>query len=165
MSVASQRVAATGEPRTYLPPDHLEAGAFKAVLDGLKEAPDERPALVGPHGEVIPTPAEAFEPMVQVLEAMTHGLAVHVAPLNAQLTTQEAANYLGISRPTLVKLLEDGAIPFTRPRRHRYVLLADLIAYADRQRDTRSAALDELAREAEQDGLYERLDGPPPAMR
>ncbi|OYN84021.1 helix-turn-helix domain-containing protein [Parenemella sanctibonifatiensis] len=165
MSVASSRGAATGEPRTYLPPARAEEEAFHAVLEGLKEAPDERPALVGPHGEVTPIPAEAFEPMVQVLEAMTHGLAVHVAPLNAQLTTQEAANYLGVSRPTLVKLLEEGAIPFTRPRRHRYVRLADLIAYADRQRDIRSAALDEMALDAEQDGLYERLDGPPPAMR
>ncbi|WP_229118954.1 helix-turn-helix domain-containing protein [Enemella evansiae] len=103
--------------------------------------------------------------LLQVYEAMKRGLAIHVAPLNAQLTTQEAANYLGISRPTLVKLLESGAIPFIKPARHRYVRIDDLIEYAEQLRTERSRILDDMAQEAQQEGLYEVLDGPPPKMR
>lgn len=82
-----------------------------------------------------------------------------------KLTTQEAANYLGISRPTLVKLLESGVISFTKPGRHRYVRLDDLIAYAESVRVQRAEALDTLARDAEDGGLYDLLDGPPPPVR
>ena len=121
--------------------------------------------MVGPQGETIPVPEEAFEVLVQVVEAMRQGMAIHVAPLNTQLTTQEAAEYLGISRPTLVKLLESGRIAFTKPGRHRYVRLADIVDYDESVRTTRSEVLDQMAREAEADGLYDTLDGPPSATR
>lgn len=145
--------------------DESEAQRFSEILESLASATNDRPALVGPHNEEIPLPKEAFEVLVQVFEAMKQGLAIHVAPLNAQLTTQEAADYLGISRPTLVKLLESGKITFTKPGRHRYVRLDDLIEYAELVRTQRSEALDSLARDAEEDGLYDVLDGPPPQMR
>ena len=82
-----------------------------------------------------------------------------------EVTPQEAADYLGVSRPTLVRLLDAGEIPMSRPGRHRYVRLVDLMAYAERVRQTRSDELDEMARDAETAGLYDVLDGPPPAMR
>ena len=158
---------ALGKPRTYVPSPETESDTerFAELLEELMTDTAERPALVGPHNEQIPLPREAFEVLVQVYEAMKHGLAVHVAPLNAQLTTQEAANYLGISRPTLVKLLDGGDIPFSRPARHRYVRIDDLIEYAERVRQRRAGALDQMARDAEGDGLYDLLDGPPPELR
>jgi len=167
MSSPTSARAAARDSRTYLPSPETESETqrFTAFLESLATAPSERPALVGPHNEQIPLPKEAFDVLVQVYEAMRRGLAIHVAPLNAQLTTQEAADYLGISRPTLVKLLESGAIEFTKPGRHRYVRLDDLIAYAESVRVRRAEALDELARDAEEQGLYELLDSPPPEMR
>ena len=72
-----------------------------------------------------------------------------------RLTTQEAADFLGVSRPTLVKLLEEGRIPYDRPGRHRRVLFSDLLAYLDRQRQHRRAALDRMTEDASQAGLYE----------
>lgn len=163
----SSRSAASGSPRTYLPSPETEPDVqrFTELLESLSTATSERPALIGPHNEQIPLPREAFEVLLQVFEAMKQGLAIHVAPLNAQLTTQEAANYLGISRPTLVKLLESGAIPFIKPGRHRYVRIDDLIGYAESLREHRAESLDELARDADEDGLYDLLDGPPPQMR
>src|SRR5699024_11042379 len=125
----------------------------------------ERPALVCPPNEEIPLPREALAVLVQVFESMKQGLAIHVAPLNAQLTSQEAADYLGISRPTFVKLLESGKLAFTNPGRHRYVRLDDVIEYAERVRTQRAEALDSLARDAEEDGLYDALDAPPPRLR
>lgn len=163
----TSRTSAAGSPRTYLPTPEAEIDAqkFSELLATLATATADRPALVGPHNEQIPLPKEAFDVLVQVFEAMKQGLAIQVAPLNAQLTTQEAANYLGISRPTLVKLLESGAIPFIKPGRHRYVRLDDLIQYAESVRVNRAESLDALAREAEEAGLYDKLDGPPPPMR
>lgn len=161
------RSAVTSGSRTYFPSPEEESTAeqFSKVLDSLASASSERPALIGPHNEQIPIPREAFEVLVQVVEAMRKGQGIHVAPLNAQLTTQEAAEYLGISRPTVVKILESGALAYTQPGRHRYVRLEDLIEYAESVRVRRAGALDELARDAEEGGLYEKLDGPPPQTR
>lgn len=167
MALTTTRSAAARRARTYVPSsvDESEAQRFSEVLESLASTTSERPALVGPHNEEIPLPAEAFDVLVQVFEAMKQGLAIHVAPLNAQLTTQEAADYLGISRPTLVKLLESGKMAFTKPGRHRYVRLDDVIQYAESVRSQRAEALDALAREAEESGLYDSLDAPPPQMR
>ena len=167
MSSSATPRAAAGDSRTYLPSPETESETqkFTAFLESLATATSERPALVGSHNEEIPLPQEAFDVLLQVYEAMRRGLAIHVAPLNAQLTTQEAADYLGISRPTLVKLLESGSITFTKPGRHRYVRLDDLIAYAESVRARRAESLDRLARDADDEGLYGVLDSPPPQTR
>ena len=140
--------------QTVLPPEDLEA-----MLD-LSRFLDRHPepaALVGPDGQTVPLPLEAFRVLVAVAAAMREGKAITVAPIDQLLTTQEAADFLGISRPTLVKLLESGEMPFERPGagRHRRVRLQDLLRYRDRRRVERRAALDTLAREAVEDGLYD----------
>ncbi|HEY5882424.1 MAG TPA: helix-turn-helix domain-containing protein [Nakamurella sp.] len=76
--------------------------------------------------------------------AMADGRAVSVTPIRTTLTTQQAADLLGVTRPTLVRLLESGAIPFTKPGRHRRVQLEDLVTFQVRQRDARRAALQEM---------------------
>lgn len=93
--------------------------------------------------------AEVPDPLRQVLHtALTNllaGTAVTIATQRTQLTTQEAADLLGISRPTVVRLLDTGEIPSTRPGRHRRVELADVLEYQRRLRDQRAHALAELA--------------------
>ena len=86
---------------------------------------------------------------------MRQGKATHVAPQNLLLTTQEAADLLGVSRPTLVKLLEDGAIPFDQPNRHRRVRLHDVLDFRTRRHAAQRAALDQLTEETSALGLYE----------
>jgi excisionase family DNA binding protein len=86
---------------------------------------------------------------------MSQGLAITVAPLHTVLTTSEAAHVLGVSRPTLVRLLEAGEIPYEQPNRHRRVRLADVLAYQERARRARAAGLDDMARTGEDDGLYD----------
>ena len=94
--------------------------------------------------------------------AMRDGLAVTVAPQNLTLTTQEAADMLGISRPTLVRLLESGRIPFEKVSRHRRVLLADVLDYQQRQRRRASEALADMVADSQHFGDY---DDDPAAVR
>jgi len=111
--------------------------------------------LLGPDGEQVPLPSEVYRVLRQVVEVMRQGMAALVAPQGLLLTTQEAGDFLGVSRPTLVKLLEDGAIPFDKPNRHRRVRLQDLIDFQQRRRAERRAALNELTEEAGELGLYD----------
>lgn len=137
------------------PPDDLGQ-----LLDLARfvEGHTEPGLLLGPDGEQIPLPAEVYRVLRQVVDVMRQGKATLVAPQGLLLTTQEAADFLGVSRPTLVKFLEDGAIPFERPNRHRRVRLQDLIDFQRRRRAERRAVLNQLTEEAGEIGLY---DGTP----
>jgi excisionase family DNA binding protein len=86
---------------------------------------------------------------------MAHGQRVTVIPQNALLTTQEAAELLGIFRPTLVRLLEADGISYEQRGRHRRIMLADLLAYQAKMRRDRREALDRVAQEGQAAGLYE----------
>lgn len=88
---------------------------------------------------------------------MQNGESVSVEPIDRQLTTQQAASLLGISRSTLVRLLDENELPFDRlgDSRHRRLRLHDVLAYRERKRLDRRARLDELTRQADEDGLYD----------
>lgn len=100
-------------------------------------------------------PAEVFEVLRDVVTAMAQGQAVTVASVHQRLTTQEAASLLGISRPTFVKLLEEGEIPYEQPGRHRRVLLSDVLAYRKRRSTQGREALDRRVEIADESGMYE----------
>ncbi|OFP63669.1 excisionase [Corynebacterium sp. HMSC074C01] len=141
-------------PHTTLPPQDLEAMLdVSRFLDQL-EGPA---ALVGPDGQTVNLPEEAFSVLADVVRAMRQGKAITLAPVDQLLTTQEAADFLGISRPTLVKKLEDGSIEFERTTggRHRRVRLVDVLQYRDGQRAERRKALRELVSEAQRSGGYD----------
>ncbi len=102
-------------------------------------------------------PEELRQILTTVLSNLIQGTAVTVEPHRTLLTTQEAADILGITRPTLVRLLTDNEIPYTTPGRHRRVQLTDVLAYQQRTRTQRAEALAELAapdpRPTETDGF------------
>ena len=93
-------------------------------------------------------PPEAYEVLLRLVAPMGKGQAISVVPKSQRLTTREAADFLGITRPTLVKLLESGEIPFEQPSRHRRVLLSDVVAFKQRRRHARGATLAEMTRSA-----------------
>ncbi|WP_456476099.1 excisionase family DNA-binding protein [Oceanithermus sp.] len=88
--------------------------------------------------------------LLDMLAQIARNEPVAIMPLEAQLTTKEAADLLGVSRPHLVKLLEHGEIPFTRVGKHRRVKFKDVLQYQER---TRREALEELQRQAQELGL------------
>jgi len=140
--------------RPVLPPtDPSEQHELDELAALLMETP-AGVALVARDGTLVHLPPALSDVLAQVISAMRAGRAITIAPLAQRLTTQEAAELLGISRPTLIKLLEDGKIPFELPGRHRRIRLDDLLDYRDRRRTARMESLDELVRQTEELGLY-----------
>ena len=106
-----------------------------------------------------PLPPELRDLLAEVVQAMRRGQAVSFAPLGQQLTTQQAADLLGVSRPTLIKILESGRIPYEQPGRHRRLRLSDVLSYQEQRRAEQRDALRELARDAQEAGLYDESPG------
>jgi excisionase family DNA binding protein len=162
------RVAVSGGVRTYVPDEQRDAQIldFMQALEAAGgSALGRRPALVAANGERLEVPEAMYDVLRQVADALSSGMGVTVAPLNAMLTTQEAADFLGIARPTLVRMLERGDIPMEKPNRHRFVRLKDLVEYQAKRREQTRVVLEQMVADAEQDDLYARTDGPPPVTR
>ena len=98
-------------------------------------------------------PREAFELLLGVLGAMADGNAVTIVPVHTELTTQQAADLLHVSRPYLVQLLDGGQIPFRMVGTHRRVLARDVFKYRDEARAASEHAMEELAAIAQKHGL------------
>lgn len=98
----------------------------------------------------IAVPAPALRMLVDILAQMAEGNAVTIAPYQAELTTQQAADYLNVSRPHLVDLLERGELAHRKVGSHRRILFKDLVEYQQGSRVERKKSLDALAAQAQE---------------
>lgn len=153
------------EQQTYLPEQPAEVAEVLSFLDAHDAVRGARPArryfLAGAdEHDSVEIPELVHRVLRQVLEAMKAGKAVTVVPQNKLLTTQQAAELLGVSRPTVVKLIAEGMLPAETPgKRRRMVKLDDLLAYRAKRRDQQYRALVETAGD-----LDSELDEDPAVM-
>jgi excisionase family DNA binding protein len=113
------------------------------------------PKLVGPDGEEIELPLSVFQILRRVIDHMMHGRTISIVPINKELSTQEAADILNVSRPFLVSQLEAGAIPFIKVGTHRRIRLIDLMEYKKRRDEEMDRGLAEIIRITEDEDLYD----------
>ena len=104
-------------------------------------------------GEEIPIPEKALTYLIEVLSNMSDGKSMDIVAEEKELTTQQAADMLNVSRPFVVKLLEDGRIPFKKVGKHRRILLQDILRIKEQQSKTRKSQLEKLARDSQKLGL------------
>lgn len=134
------------------PEDKLADVIELARLMGGKRA--QRPRLVGPQGETLELPEHVFHLLHQVVTVLARGDAVTVVPVHKELTSQQAADLLNVSRQYLVRLLDEGAIPYTKTGKHRRIRINDLLEYKKKRDAKREADLDELAQMSQDFGGY-----------
>ncbi|HKT40602.1 MAG TPA: helix-turn-helix domain-containing protein [Ktedonobacterales bacterium] len=111
--------------------------------------------IIGPGGEEVVLSDSVVTALRQLVRCLAHDKAVTVVPVDKALTTQEAADILNVSRPYLIKLLEAGALPFTKVGSHRRIQIEDIMAYKQRRDVERAQALDRLAALNQEMGLYD----------
>ena len=131
---------------TYVPTDAKALASMVSFLDMHERARgtavEPRYFLAGAgEGDQIELPKDVHAILVQIIHAMAAGKAVSVRPLTMKLTTQQAADMLGVSRPTVVKLTEDGALPVQRIGTRRMLLLDDVLSYREKRRQQQYAFL------------------------
>ncbi|QRO03037.1 helix-turn-helix domain-containing protein [Archangium violaceum] len=114
----------------------------------------QRPKLVGPGGETLELPEPVFHLLRQIVTVLAQGDAVTVVPVRKELSSQQAADLLNVSRQYLVRLLDQGAIPYTKTGEHRHIQLNDLLAYKRKRDAQRKAALNELIQMSQDFGGY-----------
>jgi excisionase family DNA binding protein len=135
-----------GEAVVHAEPSEADRfGVLRDEIDALFRGPGTL-YLLGPDGEEIELPASALEALKLVIDTLARGQSITLIPHDKELTSQEAADILQVSRPHLVKLLERGELPFHRVGAHRRIRVEHLLAYRDRRRAERKEGLDELAR-------------------
>lgn len=133
----------------------LAQHAQRCLMAALDHSRANRIALLDAEGAggappVLELPPKALRVFAQILGVMAKGQPIALIPQNLELSTQEAAAFLNVSRPFVVKELEAGHIPFRKVGRHRRILYTDVMAYAEKTQRQSDAALQELADQAQE---------------
>lgn len=130
--------------------------SYSALATVLKQLKSEEPEIeVEETKEHIKIPIKALRLLSDILEAMSKGQPISIVPMATEVTTQKAAEILGCSRPFLVKLLEEGKMPFTKIGRHRRVKMEDVLVYKEKQKKEQKKHLIEMMQKDEELGLYD----------
>lgn len=141
-------------PETRIGPSDLSTEQLRDLLQVVEGG--GRAVLIGSDGKRMELPEALNDLFVAIVEAMKRKEAVFLMHENEAFTTQAAANFLGISRQFLVRLLAEGAIPYHRVGTHRRLFFKDLLAYQRERSRKRKAKLDEMTQDLVDAGVYDR---------
>lgn len=148
---------AISSPRLQLPTEsEIELSQISSrILSAHLRGATRRLKVVEEDGseETVEIPASALHLLVDILAEMAQGNAVTLIPIHAELTTQESADILNVSRPFLIKLLDSGEIPCRMVGKHRRIRFQDLMDYKQKTDEARIKTLDALAHQAQDLGM------------
>jgi len=105
--------------------------------------------------EKIKIPINALKLLVKILKETSQGKPISIVPIATEMTTQAVAEFLGCSRPHVVKLLEDGKISFTKIGKHRRVKFEDVVNYKKEQKAIQKSLINKMMELDEESGLYD----------
>jgi excisionase family DNA binding protein len=141
------------------PPDQkAQVAALSRALEAMAHQPRKRAPkckLVGPKGETIPLPESVFYLLERVVEVMARGDSITVVPVGREVTTQQAADLLNVSRQYLVRLLDERRIPFRKTGKHRRLRIEDVLMFKEKRDKDRRAGLRELSQMTQELGGYD----------
>lgn len=123
------------------------------ALDNLKS--DSTEIEIEETGEKIIIPKRALSLLGKILKAMSQGNPISIVPIATEVTTQSAADMLSCSRPHLVKLLEEGKIPYTKVGKHRRLMFEDILKYKQQMKETQKQHLIDIMNLDEESGIYD----------
>lgn len=123
-------------------------------LENILQLESSQLKLIG-NGEEITIPESVYQVLRQAVRAMASGKVISLVIQERELTTQQAAEMLNVSRPYLIKLLEQGEIPYIMVGTHRRVRFEDLMKYKQQRHNKRRQLLQQLVEISEEAGLYE----------
>lgn len=144
-------------PEGVIAPEPDEAGRIKELVEALEGLPESaRCRLSDPeHAITLELPRSLLLVLAEAARRLARGESVAIVHYDQELTTQEAADVLGVSRPYLIRLLEEGKIRYHRVGTHRRIRMGDLMRYKEIRDARRRASLAELVRVSETLGLYD----------
>ena len=135
-----------------------QVAALSKALEAMLHPPKRRAPkcqLVGPKGETIALPESVFYVLERVVEVMARGDSITIVPVGREVTTQQAADLLNVSRQYLVRLLDEGRIAFRKTGKHRRLRIEDVLAFKDKRDRDRRAGLRELSQMTQEFGGYD----------
>lgn len=106
-------------------------------------------------GQEIKIPSIVSIALLEVIKTLNKGNSITLIPMDKELTTQQAADILNVSRPYFIKLLENGEIPFKKTGTHRKILMQDLMKYREQRVENRRLKIEELSQLSQELGLYD----------
>lgn len=131
-----------------------EAQTFNE-LERILQIEGSKVKLLAANGEQIDIPESLHQVLHHVVQAFVKGRIISIIPENCEMTTQQAADFLNVSRPYLIKLLEQGEIPHIKVGTHRRVRFQDLMKYKEQRDMKRRQALQELTQFLQDEGFYD----------
>lgn len=133
--------------------EHFALDEIERVL--VQPTPERRALIVGPDGKQTEIPESLYAVLLRAAHELRRGRAISILPVGMELTTQQAADLVNVSRPFLIRLLEAGQIPYHMVGTHRRIRVDDLLAYRRRRSQERRAMLAGMATEAQELGIYD----------